>query len=276
MNPNNPCAGFYGKCLDVKITNKCNGKCAFCIEKGGYAPKEKSVQELIAATNALDTYRKVLILGGEPFLYEYLAEYVEGLEKDEIYITTNGSAFADEVVDRIAPKLENINISIHHYDEIKNEAITGLLIDPLKIKYFIAKFKKQGVGVRINTNLVKGYIDNLQDAETMVSYAKLLGADAIRFAELQNCPELFANAKNIFAGVTDNPYLDGCEMRIHSQKGIDVLLRLTCGIVNPLKPIPPKEKSGNESKVMYPSAETNNGWKGNSVDCHRRGSGSCH
>ena len=32
-NSKNSCMGYYGKCLDIKITNACNANCSFCIEK---------------------------------------------------------------------------------------------------------------------------------------------------------------------------------------------------------------------------------------------------
>lgn len=49
--PRNSCAGGYGNCLDVKITNLCNGNCAFCIERGGYSPEnQKGPVELALAT----------------------------------------------------------------------------------------------------------------------------------------------------------------------------------------------------------------------------------
>lgn len=50
--PRNSCAGGYGNCLDVKITNLCNGNCSFCIERGGYSPEnQKGPVELLAKRN---------------------------------------------------------------------------------------------------------------------------------------------------------------------------------------------------------------------------------
>lgn len=65
--PRNSCAGGYGNCLDVKITNQCNAACAFCIERGGYSPApDKTPTELAIATVAQKDFPTVLILGGEP------------------------------------------------------------------------------------------------------------------------------------------------------------------------------------------------------------------
>ena len=76
-NEKNCCMGYYGNCLDVKITNACNAKCSFCIEKDGYCPNNKPVEDLINATNIMEKYTKVLILGGEPLLYKDLEKYLE-------------------------------------------------------------------------------------------------------------------------------------------------------------------------------------------------------
>jgi organic radical activating enzyme len=272
MNPNNPCGGIYGKCLDIKIINECNGKCAFCIEKGGYSPKETSVQQLLDAANTLVDYRKVLILGGEPFLYKNLSKFILNLEKDEIFITTNGSAFTDEVVKEISPKLTGINISLHHFSQLKNKEIMGIENDYLYLKHFIDIFKFYEVNVRINTNLMKNGIINNSDAEKMIMHAHYLGADQIRFAELQNCPDLFIDAKTIFGKVNENPYIDGCEIKLNEYKEIDVFLRLTCGKVNPLKKKIEENENHSKTKIIYPSAEVKTSWASNGPSCHNAAS----
>ena len=88
----NPCNGFYGKCLDVKITNACMGRCAFCIERGGFSPSPCDVEKLIEQTVRLMEYQNVLILGGEPLMYPDLFRYIDGIlpYKKNIYLTTNG------------------------------------------------------------------------------------------------------------------------------------------------------------------------------------------
>ena len=91
--PRNSCAGGYGNCLDVKITNQCNAACAFCIERGGYSPApDKTPTELAIATVSQKDFPTVLILGGEPTLYPGLIEYLQLIRpyKKNIYMTTNG------------------------------------------------------------------------------------------------------------------------------------------------------------------------------------------
>ena len=287
----NPCNGYYGKCLDVKITNACNGSCRFCIEKNGYRPDNIPVERLIEITNSLEDYQKVLILGGEPFLYPNLIEYLEGIKnKEEIYITTNGSLFHKWPLDKIAQYLTAVNISIHHYSQAGASSALGTLLDFIEIYLAIKQFKAAGVKVRINTNLIKGVLNDYTDIQLMISAAKNLGADEIRFAELQHCSELYVSAENLFGGMLniklpDEPFSSGCEHLISDEKDFAVRLRLACGLVNPNR-VPPScpERKGSMTKVMYPDGTLSNGWltpaKTEYIkntfgwDCHSRNS--CH
>lgn len=263
---NNPCNGFYGKCLDVKITNACNGKCGFCIEKYGYRPGGVSVYRLIEATNALEDYQTVLILGGEPFLYPELDKYLEGIkDKKEIYITTNGSRFASWSMDMIASYLTAVNISMHYYSQAGNAAVVGTDVDFIDIYKAIKEFKNAGVKVRVNANLIDGYLDNKTDVQLMISAAKNLGVDEIRFAELQNCTNQYVSAAGLFDDFPDDgddPFSQGCERLIYADANFKVWLRLACGLVNPNRtaPVCPVRK-GSQTKVLYPDGTVSDGWK---------------
>ena len=81
---NNQCAGIYGKCLNIKITNYCPGNCYFCIEREGYKPSMTSVENIISKANELKEYQTVLILGfGRRAVYiSILISTDEGTEKE--------------------------------------------------------------------------------------------------------------------------------------------------------------------------------------------------
>lgn len=291
-NTNNCCAGRYGKCLDVKIIDDCNGKCAFCIERGANRTVPAKVGDMIISTNIMlqSGYENVLILGGEPFLYSHLVEYIYGIKAPNIFITTNGSTIDMAIFAKIAQKLSGINFSIHHYDEVTNQRIVGTRIGFNNIKNAITllKIMNPKINVRINCNLVVGGIDSSEAAVKMIEQAINFGANEIRFAELQ-LPEkmnkLFVDAKNIFAGANlpDQPFIFGCEHVIEDTVGIKVLVRQVCGIVNPIKPevIKPKGRKS-ATKVLYPDAKVNEGWRDvkgvdHSSGCHNMGgSGGCH
>lgn len=169
--PRNSCAGGYGNCLDVKITNVCNCRCAFCIERGGFSPKEqKSPVELATATISKQDFKNVLILGGEPLMYPHLLQYLELIRpfKGHIYLTTNGTMLNSQHMSRsdmekLGKCLDGINISIHHYTEKKNDLVLKGGIESnapaghlsfSALKEAIAILQANGCNVRINSNLV--------------------------------------------------------------------------------------------------------------------------
>lgn len=216
--PRNSCAGGYGNCLDVKITNYCNGSCAFCIEHGGYAPKkQKSAVELALTTVSKADFPNVLILGGEPLMYQHLIEYLKLIRpyKEKIYLTTNGTLLRSPYtnLEDLGKYLNGINISIHHYQEEKNNMVLrgGTLEAPvgrpdISLEFAVLKdsikvLKDNGCSVRINCNLVKGFVESEHDIVEMVRRAEDLGANNLRFAELQNSPDEFVDAYTIFQGL---------------------------------------------------------------------------
>lgn len=106
--PKNACAGGYGSCLDVKLTNACNANCSFCIEKNGLQP-EQIPAHIMAQAARNDPADTVLVLGGEPMInMDRLVQFLKFLrlpvelvsDKDEsvkdravarkVYMSTNG------------------------------------------------------------------------------------------------------------------------------------------------------------------------------------------
>lgn len=305
--PRNSCAGGYGNCLDVKITNYCNGSCAFCIERGGYAPKkEKSAVELALATVSKTDFPNVLILGGEPLMYQHLIEYLEFIRpyKEKIYLTTNGTLlqYPYTNLEKLGKYLDGINISIHHYQAEKNNMVLrgGTLDAPvgrpnISLKFDVLKdsirvLKDNGCSVRINCNLVKGFIASEHDVVEMVKRAEDLGTNDLRFAELQNCPDAFVDAYKIFQGLPEDPYRQGCEVDVKAIAGkmqgslhnlvhasIGIRLKLTCGRVNPLrKPVHDTPHRIGETHVLYPNGYISHGWVNKSSSVHGHAGGDCH
>lgn len=262
-HPSNPCNGSYGKSLDVKLTNDCNGSCAFCIEQDGYRPSPGPIERLVDATNKLHDYQKVLILGGEPLLHTGLVKYLKGIQrKEEVYITTNGALLDEELAAKTAIYLTGINISLHHYIEEKNAKIVGARVDYLQLERAIAVFRAAKVRVRINTNLIAGVFADEDDLWEMNCFAAGLGANEIRFAELQNSEEGFVAASEYIAGLPQEPFTEGCETVVAHSPDFKTVVRQTCGLVNPCKPMPTNPVCrGSQTKVLYPNCEISDGWK---------------
>lgn len=282
-NKKNCCNGYYGVNLDVKITNYCNGKCDFCIEKGGLSPCTAPVEDMIKSTidfvegqrgkgSADLLCRSILILGGEPLMYPRLEDYLKGIReynKDiAIYLTTNGSMLDKEMAEMLTKYLTAINISIHHYDAKKNNAVYKTCkVSFSKLKSAISVFNKKKVPVRINCNLVRGMIETIEDANEMIFFAKYLGANELKFNELQGAEAVFVDSRDIWNKLTINPFVDGCEtdLSIYKSKNFRVFVKQTCEFVNKMKPkvVTKPEFRGNVKHytyVLYPDAKVRNGW----------------
>lgn len=259
---NNQCAGIYGKCLNIKITNYCPGNCYFCIERDGYKPSMTSVENIINKANALNDYQTVLILGGEPFSYPYLPKLLKGLNKREIYITTNGGSFGRTNVEEISPYITGLNVSIHSFSEEENSKILQTQVSFEALKRYINEFQNNGVPVRFNTILLDSGINTKEKMRKMLEFSKNMGVNWIRFSELQFENTGFVFAKDIFEGINQNPYAEGCNQSFLID-GMNVTVRQSCGIVSRMKPFP-KEGERRENKadslVMYPNGEVFNGW----------------
>lgn len=50
VNKNNPCSGVYGKSLDIKMTDDCNGQCDFFMEKQQFDEKKIDIDRKIIST----------------------------------------------------------------------------------------------------------------------------------------------------------------------------------------------------------------------------------
>lgn len=289
-NFNNSCMGAYKDTLDIKLTDACNGDCGFCIEKGGKLSDSAPVETFIAKVKSINP-KSVLVLGGEPFIYPKLAEFIEGISGRKIFITTNGSRLKDKtLLERIAPHLTAVNISLMFWGMERHFDATKVKLNPTDIKEGIEILKKHGVSVRINAILLKGYLDNTEDCNTMIDFSKWLGANDIRFSEVQEQPEMFVDAKEIFTGLNDNPYFEGCEQKL-KYDGINVFVKQTCGLVNPKKYdglVPSVNNCGGggcnykKEGVLYPDlVHSVTGWISNtSFGCHGSGNGGggggCH
>ena len=233
-NPKNSCMGAFKDTLDIKLTDACNGNCGFCVENGGKLSNSVPVKTLIEKVKTINP-KSVLVLGGEPFIYPHLVEFIEGISGREIFLTTNGSGLKNkDIVEKIAPHLKAINISLMHFSMDKHFELTNVRLNPTEIKESIEILHKSNVSVRINSILLPNYLDNFDDCSSMIEFSKYLGADDIRFSEVQEQPDMFIDSKNIFSGLNKNPFVDGCEQKLDF-KGINVYVKQVCGFVNSKK-----------------------------------------
>jgi Molybdenum cofactor biosynthesis enzyme len=206
-------------------------------------------------------------------MYPNIVKFLSLIRKDiNIVVTTNGSLLTPDLAKAMTPYVKGMNISIHHSTSAKHEELTKIKLNGDILHKSIQAFGKDKI--RINCNLVKGYVNTLKEVEAMYKFVERLGVKKIRFAELQNCPALYVDARTIFANIPADPFKDGCEITLH-HKDLEVLLRVTCGIVNTDKdPIENPVGRNPQTQIMYSNGQVQDSWLDrngspvNDLDCH--------
>lgn len=181
--------------LDVVLTDYCNSKCGFCI---GNLAKNKAMgdldvykQKILYAITKMNV-KEILLLGGEPTISPILFDIIDfcktlGLNK--ICLTTNGYKLKDqEYRKRLANSgITHLNISYMNLNEEKQkEANHGMgSISKSELSVICNEMKDQGISVRINTNIWRGNLDNLEDlSHHIVEISQLGGVSSIKFSPL--------------------------------------------------------------------------------------------
>ena len=263
-NKKNFCGGAFQDWLEVYLTGRCNGKCKWCIDSDGFRPKEKASIEKMVKAVCLTGRKNIVLLGGEPTLYKDLENFVVLLRErgKNVYLTSNGHILNDFNYFEKVKHLTGINFSIHHYDMDKNKNITGIGIKEKYIPSYVGSLHLYGVSVRLNCNIIKGYIDSYDEVMKYIDFAKSNGIDSVRFAELKNNEDEFVSLTDIFGekyGLNEDPFVHGCHCETE-EFGIRVSFRQMCGIQNSLRPVPKNPKL-KEKQVLYYDGNIYRGWQ---------------
>jgi len=263
-NSKNFCGGNFPDWLEVNLTDKCNGQCAWCIEKDGYHPEYHAPWHAIAAA-AISTFKlNIILLGGEPTLYPSIKELVSSLHANgrRVWITTNGSLLTPLFSKETLSGIFGVNISIHHYLMRRNEDITGVRLYDNTLSLAIDTLHKMNAVVRLNCNCIASQIDSVDEIRTYISYAKEIGADKIRFAELKNDDNGFVDLAEILDhkyGLNDNPFKDGCNSDAVID-GMPVNFRQMCGLQTRMRTAP-ENPQGVAKQVLYYDGKLYDGWQ---------------
>lgn len=112
--------------IQVRPITGCNLNCIFCSVDEGKRSRTKANDFIVDPDYLIEEFRKIAEFKGkgveahidgqgEPFLYPYLTELIEGLdsvrEVDVISIQTNGTLITRSFVDAVEGKLDRINLS---------------------------------------------------------------------------------------------------------------------------------------------------------------------
>lgn len=107
--------------VTINVTNRCNLRCAFCYNEGERrarpeAPVEPVMDALAASSRLLEPDASFIVLGGEPLmvpdrLFAMLAR-AEQLFRTPTLVSTNGTALTASMVERLAARRVEVQVSI--------------------------------------------------------------------------------------------------------------------------------------------------------------------
>lgn len=267
----NFCGGNFQDWLEVMLIKECNGKCSWCIEKGAWHPEEVKDWKVIADAAIATGKTNIILLGGEPTLYKDINKIIFYLisRGRKVWITTNGSKLTKEYVSSNLRGVSGINISIHDYflvgngwPDSGNDTITGIALNEKVLEEAIKEMHKHDIKVRFNCNCIKNYIHSRAECLQYVIFAKNMGADSVRFAELKKDEDGFVDLAKIFNyahGLNDDPFHLGCHS-IATILGMPVSFRQMCGLQTSLR-IRPVNPCQHPKQVLYYDGKIYDGWQ---------------
>jgi len=263
-NVKNFCGGNFQDWLEVNLIETCNAHCDWCIERNGYHPVYHADVETIADMAIKSGKTNIILLGGEPLLYKYMQDLVEILvnSNKKVWITTNGLLLTEKYIDKNLIGITGVNISIHHFDMLKNKQITKITIDETKLIKAISTLHSVDAFVRMNCNVIKDQIDTPEKIVSYVQWAKKIGADKVRFAELKQDDNNFidlAKILNYKYNLNDNPFTHGCNSDCVIE-GIPINFRQMCGLqtTRRIAPLNPQQVM---KQVLYYDGKMYDGWQ---------------
>ncbi len=175
--------------IQVRPITGCNLNCVFCSVDEGRKSRTRITDYIVEPDYLIEEFAKVAgfkgdgveahIDGqGEPTLYPYMDELLEGLRKVKevrvISMQTNGVLLSEEKIERWEKYLDRINLSISTLDERKAEFIYGCRY-PLKRVIEIAKaIAESKIDLLIAPVWLPGVND--EDMEKLIEFALEIGA----------------------------------------------------------------------------------------------------
>lgn len=200
--------------LFVKVTKMCNAHCLFCSNAGSESVTVFDTEKLWTVIKEIRKtgiqLNRMNITGGEPSVVSPLVEDIlqkmsaEEMKDIHLHLNTNGLLPASQQLMR-HPRWNSISMSLHHYKLDKLSELYGCKIPSTAFTFNGVDLRK----VNVSCNLVKGYIDNAEQARNMLDFVLELGIPRIGFVALMKvneyCRNKFVDLEDI--GIADIPHV---------------------------------------------------------------------
>lgn len=180
--------------LRISVTDRCNFRCRYCMpaEIFGadyqYLPR-KDILDYEEITRLAKVFislgvRKLRLTGGEPLLRKNLVELINQLtsidQLEDLALTTNGSALAQQARGLKAAGLQRVTVSLDALDPAIFAAMNGISASPEKTLRGIIAARESGLLVKVNTVVQRGI--NESEVLPLVKFAEQHGL-ILRFIE---------------------------------------------------------------------------------------------
>ena len=178
--------------LEYSSNNLCNLKCVMCRPNGKaaqYLPPEL-VKEVLVDQLMPDALVLLPSDGSEPFLGD-IDTLAEGCLKHEVqmFIITNGTLMTRDKLEKIAPAIGRLHISVdgHRADIYESIRIGGKfdqLVENIKMAADVAR--REGFELLMSTVFSMEMVDQVDE---YIRFAAGLGADAVEFQRIRHSTE---------------------------------------------------------------------------------------
>ena len=159
--------------LYIDISAACNASCPFCIAPTVERRDGAGFWEGLSF--GLDFTQKhggsIQITGGEPSLSRRLSRVLVEVGVRTFHrkvLNSNGCGLSKEMmVQAVGAGITHVNLSRHHYNETKNDEVMQIkpnrLATNVRFEESVNLVQSCGIPVRLNCNLLSGYIDSISE-----------------------------------------------------------------------------------------------------------------
>jgi pyruvate-formate lyase-activating enzyme len=191
----------------VKVTKGCNARCLFCSNANSTnVTTTFNIPKLMAVVEELKEkgicVNRMNITGGEPSVVSSLVYAIldavddKGFDDIHLHLNTNGLLPLSQDLMR-HPRWDSISMSLHHYDLARLSDLYGCRISEKAFDFEEIDMQK----LNSSCNLIKGYIDNAEEARKMLDFNLDLGIPRIGFVALMKvndyCRKHFIDLEDI-------------------------------------------------------------------------------
>jgi pyrroloquinoline quinone biosynthesis protein E len=194
--PARPLDGFQPYTLVAELTHRCALACPYCsnpepLVRGGDEMRTDEWTRVVDEAAALGVMQ-VHLTGGEPLARSDLEAIAARARARDLYVNlvTSGVPLDRARLERLAPSLDHVQLSVQDADPASSDDIAGLPSHAAKMRVG-AWVKELGLPLTVNVVLHRA---NLDRVEAVVAMAERLGADRLELANVQLVSWALANA----------------------------------------------------------------------------------